>query len=71
MRHYDKNTPCERSKNEKVKYINENLHIFAIELKFGFSYPVKNEWIDKQLSLIVFCPVIAITQLRWSRGVLY
>lgn len=57
------------SKNEKVKYINENLHIFAIELKFGFSYPVKMNRLRAYAN--VFCPVIAVTQLWWSRGVLH
>lgn len=30
-----KTSLCEMSTSEKVKYVNEKLHIYAIELKFG------------------------------------
>lgn len=30
-----KTSRSEMSKSEKVKYVNENLHIYAIELKLG------------------------------------
>lgn len=44
-----KTAQCEMSRNEKVKYVNENLHIYAIEVKFEviLALAILLEWTDR------------------------